>query len=105
MLGGRAGAGASLAAANAAAAISRKRRRGKRAVSISLASVADCNAGNIRLQCGCHSDVGMRKVDWICDEKATAVEHDCMGRVRADHSGAWTPRGAGDAPGEYAAGV
>src|ERR1019366_452499 len=105
MLGGRAGAAASLAAAHAAADISRKRRRDKREVSISLASVADCNAGNIRLQCGCHSDVGMRKVDWICDEKATAVEHNCVRRVRADHSGARAPRGAGDAPGEYATGV
>ena len=41
----------------------------------------------------------------MCDEEATGVEHDCMRRVRADHSGARTPRGAGDAPGEYAAGV
>src|ERR1017187_2701596 len=106
MLGGRAGAAASLAAAHAAADISRKRRRGKREVSISLASVAsvaDCNAGDIRLQCGCHSVGRTRKVDG--DEEATGGEHDCMGRVRADHSGAWTPRGAGDASGEYAAGI
>src|ERR1039458_7518891 len=103
MLGGRAGAAASLAAAHAAADISsRKRRRGMREVSISLASVADWNAGNIRLQCGWYSVGRTRKVDG--DEEATGGEYDCMGRVRADHSGAWTPRGAGDASGEYAAG-
>src|ERR1035437_6656539 len=63
MLGGRCGAAARLAPA-AAADICRKRRRASRRASISPASVADCKAIDIPVQCGCHSAVKARKVDW-----------------------------------------
>src|SRR6185369_1497929 len=41
----------------------------------------------------------------VVDEEAIGVQHGCNRRIRAEFTGARTPRSAGDAPGKYAAGI
>ena len=51
------------------------------------------------------SAVRAAKVDWMAMKRLLVFTMVAMRRIRAEHTGARTPRGARHAPGEYAAGL